>query len=1247
MGVLYVSGQLSSFTVGRAPESDLVLEGSFVSRRHLLLTSVSPDVAAVEVCGMNGARITGIQVHKGFKGYVRAGDRIVIGPYSVAWTGDVKRDGNVFVRAARKLPKPDTTPVEIEGPPPRKVPEKPSVMLAAGPALTMAIPLLLGAGRSIAVLSSVFAFIWAAANVASRVRKGRSEEKRRRNTYMAYLQDCEKTIKRRITEAVGALNELYPPAGRYFRSGGDPILLWNADPEDGSYRVRIGAGRIENPVDICIPKERFAGIDDSLKELPGLIRNKYSHLPSSPVRIPLDGQSITVFEIKDKKDIMILAAFIIQIAVSFAPDEVNIVIDAEKKIKHFLRWIAYLPHYRRDIREGEEDKMTVLVTDDTGIGYEYLTKGCRVILALSAAEGIPAGIASVVNRKASGSLIRFDMLPEQLCFSYASTLSGLWTKNSDDTGIPSEVSIGDVTDMPTDPGSDKDHIDCLCRKICADHENCDITASIKAPIGMAAGGRKVELDLHEKAAGPHGLIAGTTGSGKSELLTTIILSFAARYPADKLAFFLVDYKGGGMSNLFSGLPHLLGSISNLSRCEALRAMKALRSENIRRQRIFADCGVNSINDYTRLYDSGAAKIPLPHLLLIVDEFAELKREEPEFMDSLISVAQIGRSLGIHLILATQKPTGVIDEKIRSNSRFRIALRLVDRSDSSDLIGRGDAASIKECGRAYLQVGNDEQFVLFQSAYAMGRADSGNKIRVFEDPFLEKEIGAKETKPAGAKSWYELMLDAIRLAHEKMCVPRPAALWLPKLAESIEDEDAYAVFDNVYMQRYEKAVYDPEKCGHLLITGRSGTGKSELLLSVVSHMDDETAVYVIDHGGGRLAGLDKIPCCGGYVAESEPSDIIRMTGFICDILGARRRCRPDAAKYPSRLVLVIDDLAAVKKEADEEFTEHLTTILTFGKAANIFVVATVLSPGSVREERLFDTYLILGNEDAYNAASLLKVAARDIPRTEDMPGRGVGLWEGVPLEFMAVKAKSITDRAPPGCYKAKRFPHVPATPVLEDLLQRAKGAGDDLPVGFEQKSGRVFFIPCDRVRCMLIAGKPYSGRHTLLFGISITAARYGIKTVRADTYEAFITVFRDSKERKIITVGSIISLLNDFYKVSRSDEEEEEFAACFLNPRSGQKQRPDHNLVVAIAENETATRFAGRKTYESMAEHPFGITLGGSLDEVRIFDYSYLPYSLLQKPKKRCLGTVVRFDERTFFGDVIIPGIINVDNSQSP
>jgi len=240
----------------------------------------------------------------------------------------------------------------------------------------------------------------------------------------------------------------------------------------------------------------------------------------------------------------------------------------------------------------------------------------------------------------------------------------------------------------------------------------DSTLSLQAPLGVDTSGMAVMFDIHEKMHGPHGLIAGTTGSGKSEFIVTYILSLAVNYHPDDVTFVLIDYKGGGLAGAFkkgnTKLPHLVGTITNIDTVELNRSLTSIQSELRRRQNIFnvarekTDEGAIDIYKYQKLYHEGVIDEPVSHLFIICDEFAELKTQQPEFMEELIRVARIGRSLGIHLILATQKPAGVVNDQIRSNSKFGICLKVQDKSDSNDIIGRSDAAFLKEAGRFYLQ-----------------------------------------------------------------------------------------------------------------------------------------------------------------------------------------------------------------------------------------------------------------------------------------------------------------------------------------------------------------------------------------------------------------------------------------------------------------------------------------------------------------------------------------------------------------
>ena len=433
-------------------------------------------------------------------------------------------------------------------------------------------------------------------------------------------------------------------------------------------------------------------------------------------------------------------------------------------------------------------------------------------------------------------------------------------------------------------------------------------------------------------------------------------------------------------------------------------------------------------------------------------------------------------------------------------------------------------------------------------------------------------------------------------------------------------------------------------GHVLISGKSGSGKSELVYTLLNRNKRDSAVYIIDYGGGRLKDIAGCPCCGGYIGDDDPDDIVRMTGFICEMLTRRRRGEDDGTS----VILVLDDHVQIAAAADPEASEHITRIISHGRSTGIYVIATYVTIPAGRDTKLFDTRLCLGCEDSYAVALFLKSPARDIPRICDTPGRGVGVYNGTALEFQAVRVSGDEGYCLHGI-KAPKYPHVPDKPTLDDLLVRAVAEYPPvssikaempepvaLPVGYDIKTGKLYTLPIGSISCILVAGKPYSGRHTFIFDISISAARYGINCIRADTYDSLITVCRESESITVVTINSITALLDEFYACPRSSEEEDELMFYFENPATNGMKKRSPVILVGIIENEARIRFSGRRVFESMIKHPYGISFGGSLDENRIFDYSYLSFSTMQMARKSHIATVLKFDEKSYFGNVIIP-----------
>ena len=214
----------------------------------------------------------------------------------------------------------------------------------------------------------------------------------------------------------------------------------------------------------------------------------------------------------------------------------------------------------------------------------------------------------------------------------------------------------------------------------------DAASGLGAVVGAAAGG-SLSVDL--RADGPHGLVAGMTGAGKSELLQTLITALAVSHPPNRLAFLLVDYKGGAAFKDCVRLPHTVGLVTDLDAHLTQRALASLNAELQRRERILREAGAKDLADMESQDADGAP----PSLLIVIDEFATLAKEVPDFVDGVVDVAQRGRSLGVHLLLATQRPSGVVSENIRANTNLRIALRVNEAAESSDVIGAPDAARI--------------------------------------------------------------------------------------------------------------------------------------------------------------------------------------------------------------------------------------------------------------------------------------------------------------------------------------------------------------------------------------------------------------------------------------------------------------------------------------------------------------------------------------------------------------------------
>lgn len=562
--------------------------------------------------------------------------------------------------------------------------------------------------------------------------------------------------------------------------------------------------------------------------------------------------------------------------------------------------------------------------------------------------------------------------------------------------------------------------------------------SLAVPLGLRGKDDIVNLNLHEKAHGPHGLVAGTTGSGKSEIVQSYIISLAVNFHPYDVAFLLIDYKGGGMANLFRDLPHLLGTITNLDGAQSMRALISINAELKRRQRLFSENDVNHINQYQKLYKSGDVSEPMPHLFLISDEFAELKSEQPEFMAELVSTARIGRSLGIHLILATQKPSGVVDDQIWSNSKFKLALKVADRSDSMEMLKTADAAEITQPGRAYLQVGNNEIYELFQSAWSGADYQPDKDDQQIEDHTIYRinDLGQYEILSEDLSGLEDVEdvkqipteLDAvvagIKEIVEEQAIETLPSPWLPPLPERVYLPDLQEInyqanwqgekqalvpvlgtIDLPSRQAQETLAIDLSKDGHLAVYSSPGYGKSSFIQTIVMglariHNPERLHVYLLDFGTNGLLPLRALPHTadsmtvddeekiGKFVRRME-AEVKRRKKLLSEYAVASLSMYEKASGNEEPIIfLPVDGYEGIKGNKFEEVLEKMiTSIAREGAAVGIHLLISAGRQSAMRVQLQGNIKVQIPlklNDDSEPRS----VVGRTDLIIEDMAGRGL-------------------------------------------------------------------------------------------------------------------------------------------------------------------------------------------------------------------------------------------------------------------
>ncbi len=493
---------------------------------------------------------------------------------------------------------------------------------------------------------------------------------------------------------------------------------------------------------------------------------------------------------------------------------------------------------------------------------------------------------------------------------------------------------------------------------------------LRVPIGVDPEMRPVHLDIKESALagmGPHGLMVGATGSGKSELLRTLVCGLALTHAPEALAFVLVDFKGGASFASLGGLPHVAGVVTNLADDLALvdRILAALSGEQKRRQEMLSKAGnLGNVREYRAMHRAGTlppelADQPMPVLLLVVDEFAELLDQEPAFIDFFLTIGRVGRSLGIHLLLASQR---LEEGKLRGLDTYlsyRLSLRTFSAAESRMVLGVPDAYSLPQApGGGYLKVGTTA-FERFQASYVSGVEADGRSVM---ENVIDRLDGAADR---AHQIWLPPMSGAIALdslmggfvndpsrGFAAAGWPATGSLTIPV---GIADEPA--------RQRQLPLALDFAGAhGNLAIAGAPQSGKSLFLRSMVmslavTHTPDEVQIYGVDFGGGALESLSELPHVGTIASRLDADLVRRVIGHVESVLtqretlfrergidsaGTFRQMRADGQLPPEAggdVFLLIDGWAAFK-ERFEVMEGTIADLASRGLGYGVHIIVTL-------------------------------------------------------------------------------------------------------------------------------------------------------------------------------------------------------------------------------------------------------------------------------------------------------------------
>ncbi|BDI21814.1 FtsK/SpoIIIE domain-containing protein [Herbiconiux sp. L3-i23] len=757
-----------------------------------------------------------------------------------------------------------------------------------------------------------------------------------------------------------------------------------------------------------------------------------------------------------------------------------------------------------------------------GPSVDALPAGCRTYLALT---GAGTGRVGYVRTGETVDAVEIAQLEQTAAREYARSLAAVadaGAPRTDESDVPRAVSL--VSLLGADLARSSDAVlerwrenDSLLDRRPGVTQRPRRAGKLRALVGQGSVDA-MHLDL--RTQGPHALVGGTTGSGKSEFLQSWVLGMAAEYSPDRVTFLLVDYKGGSAFADCVNLPHAVGLVTDLDQHLVRRALTSLRAELRYREHVL---NLKKAKDLLDLEKRGDPDTP-PALVIVIDEFAALAGEIPEFVDGVVDIAQRGRSLGIHLIMATQRPAGVIRDNLRANTNLRIALRMADESDSSDVLGDPVAAGFDPAipGRAVAKTGPG-RLTTFQSGYAGGWTSEDAEPASIEiaslgfgaeRPWERADDGTDIVAAEPGPTDIARLVAALRAAASGAQVPPPRRPWLPELAASYDvgllrqrtdAELLIGVADDASTQSQYPVYFRPDTDGNMAVYGASGTGKSVALRTLavaaaITPRGGPVEVYGVDFTSGGLSMLEGLPHVGAIIAGDDTERIARLFARLTAIIDERAQRYASVragdireyrrlAEQPDepRILLFIDGMAAFRQEHEFATTKSFALfqqIISDGRSVGVHVVVTADRPATISPSvaASMQRKLVLRLTDDTDYATV--DAPVDVLGSGSPPGRGVldqlevqvavlGGTSNTAEQARSIERLATTLRAR-GVREAPPVLRLPSDIALETIQGSTPGL---LPVGVEDESLAPIGVEAEGV--LMISGPPGSGRSTTL------------------------------------------------------------------------------------------------------------------------------------------------------------------------